>query len=365
MNIKSNFSHTTLNTVVQNNNMSFKGNCKTNPNEKGQYFLDENGNIVPNVKINGQKATLSDGSLFSGALIAENKKGDEVVLIYKDGYLQGSYVNDSLCKTYDSLKNIPVYIEPEVKEYSRGEGVRINSFKNNQLQNIFMHLYDEQQGVKRSVSQAPDGSYKMLDIHNGRIAAKSKLKGLNLESEIFDAQGRLVKSISTQGPLTFVKEYLYDKGIIRETGSKILFDIVGTPANSYQVTKPKIIRYYDFSSDEPIRVIKTGFQDAKHYLEETKKMQDGSVRTLRLELPAGKLNDAKNRYMIFTLKNDDKLVTQAVIGEEGKNVAYNVSAKDMPKLERAVLNTVMTAMEDGIDFDVQRVKDNLPKIYIF
>ena len=319
---------------------------------------------LQDVILKNGRAVLPDGSFFSGLLETVNKKGDKIAIKYENGFMKESFVNGSLHKIYEDLKNIPAYIGTNIAKYTRNQGVKIKTLENGELSKISMHLYDDSGKVKRTIEQNSDRVYNMLDIKDAKIIAKSKLKSLNLVSQISDNNGRLVKTVTTEGPLTFIMEHNPD-GTKTEIGSRMLYDIVGTPATSYKASKPKIARFYDKESTKPDRVIKTSFQNGKHVFEDISSMPDGNKRTLRIELPVGKLNDEKNNYIVFTLKNGDDTCYHAIIGEQGKNVGYNVSTKKMNELKKLMQKSIEKAQECGIEFDYQKVMENLPKILVF
>lgn len=327
-------------------------------------FTDENNQDVQNVILQKGKAVLPDGSFFSGLMETVNKKGASIAIKYKDGFMQESSINGVLYKTYEELKNIPAYIEKNVAKYSRDEGVRVNLFDKNGLSKIFMHVYDSDGKVTRNVMQNSDGIYNMLDIQNGRIVAMSQFKHLNLRSLIFDESGDVISRVHSEGPLTFITKFNPD-GSKTQVGSHILYDIVGTPATSYKPVKPKIARFYELFSNSPYRTIEAKFKGKSHILADEITMPDGTLREVFIQIPVGKLCDDKNKYVIFSLYENSQLITQAQIGEQAKNVAYNVARKEMPQLEQAVRETVEHALKSGIEFDYQKISDNLPRIYNF
>ena len=324
-------------------------------------FINEAGEEVQDVILKG-KATLPDGSAFSGVFEAVNKNGDKVTIKYKDGFKQESYINGALYKIYEQLKSIPLVVGKNPIVYSRSQGTRIKLVEDNAIVKMFMNLYDDKGRARRTITQGLDGVYDMLDIQSGRIAAKSKIKSLNLQSVIFDPNGNVAKSVTKQGSLGFIKENTAVNSA-KEVGGKLSFDIVDTPAFDYAIAEPKIFRRY--VNGEPIEEVTKDYRQARHILTSRQKHSDGSEDLLEIKLPKGKLSDNDNKYIFITLKRGDKVDCEAVIGEEGKNLSKNANTKTMKRLEKRVKSAISSAQDAKIDFDYNALLEILPKIHNF
>ena len=354
-----------MNFINNNYSFPFKANIgNTVAKQCIRKFISEEGKEVADVILSKGRAILPDGSFFSGVMETVNKKGDKISIKYADGFMQESDINGNFYKTYEVLKELPTYIKKDIACYKRNEGVKINQFGDNGLVGVHRHLFDEQGRVKRIVSQKVAGEYGAVDIKGGKIVSNSLLKGLNLQSQVYDQNGRLTKTITTDGPLTFIKEYL-PNGVKREVGSRVLYDIVGTPASAIKSVQPKVVRYYSADSDTPNRVINVGFKDLKHVLTDTTILPDGKTKTLKIEMPVGKLKDRASKYTIFTLEENNEVISQAVISESGQNVGYNISRKKMPELKKAANEAYEAAFEAGLDFNLDKLAQCLSKILVF
>lgn len=345
------------NNVPQN----IKSEVANNLENVARKFINEAGEEVQNVILKG-KATLSDGSVFSGVMETVNEKGDKIAIKYKDGFMQESYINDKLHKIYEQLKSIPLVTGQKPVEYSRAQGTKIKLVKDDAVVKTFMNLYDDSGKVRRTVAQGLDGAYDMLDIQGGKIVAKSKMKSLNLQAEVFDKDGNVVKNITKQGSSGFIRENVAGD-LAHEIGGTLSFDIVDTPAVDYVITNPKIFRRY--KNGEQVEEIKKEYKNARHILTSSKKYQGGSEDLLEIKLPKGRLSDKDNKYIFITLKNGNKVKYEAVIGEEGKNLSANANKKMMKKLEQRVKNTLGFAQDAKLDFDYKTLLDNLSKIFNF
>ena len=345
------------NNVPQN----IKSEVANNLENVARKFINEAGEEVQNVILKG-KATLSDGSVFSGVMETVNEKGDKITIKYKDGFMQESYINDKLHKIYEQLKSIPLVTGQKPVEYSRAQGTKIKLVKDDAVVKTFMNLYDDSGKARRTVAQGLDGAYDMLDIQGGKIVAKSKMKSLNLQAEVFDKDGNVIKSITKQGSSGFIRENITGD-LAYETGGTLSFDIVDTPAVDYAITNPKIFRRY--KNGEQVEEIKKEYKNARHILTSSIKHQGGSEDLLEIKLPKGRLSDKDNKYIFITLKNGNKVKYEAVIGEEGKNLSTNANKKMMKKLEQRVKNTLGFAQDAKLDFDYKTLLDNLSKIFNF
>ena len=345
------------NNVPQN----IKSEVANNLENVARKFINEAGEEVQNVILKG-KATLSDGSVFSGVMETVNEKGDKITIKYKDGFMQESYINDKLHKIYEQLKSIPLVTGQKPVEYSRAQGTKIKLVKDDAVVKTFMNLYDDSGKARRTVAQGLDGAYDMLDIQGGKIVAKSKMKSLNLQAEVFDNNGNVIKSITKQGSSGFIRENVAGN-LAYETGGTLSFDIVDTPAVDYAIANPKIFRRY--KNGEQVEEIKKEYKNARHILTSSKKYQGGSEDLLEIKLPKGRLSDKDNKYIFITLKNGNKVKYEAVIGEEGKNLSTNANKKTMKKLEQRVKNTLGFAQDAKLDFDYKTLLDNLSKIFNF
>lgn len=344
------------NNVPQN----IKSEVANNIEKAAKKFVNEAGEEVQNVILKG-KATLSDGSVFSGVMETVNEKGDKIVIKYKDGFMQESYINDKLHKIYEQLKSISLAGQEPIK-YSRAQGTKIKLVKDDAVVKTFMNLYDDSGKARRTVAQGLDGAYDMLDIQGGKIVAKSKMKSLNLQAEVFDKDGNVVKNITKQGSSGFIRENVAGD-LAHEIGGTLSFDIVDTPAVDYAITNPKIFRRY--KNGEQVEEIKKEYKNARHILTSSIKHQGGSEDLLEIKLPKGRLSDKDNKYIFITLKNGNKVKYEAVIGEEGKNLSTNANKKMMKKLEQRVKNTLGFAQDAKLDFDYKTILDNLSKIFNF
>ena len=345
------------NNVPQN----IKSEVANNLENVARKFINEAGEEVQNVILKG-KATLSDGSVFSGVMETVNEKGDKITIKYKDGFMQESYINDKLHKIYEQLKSIPLVTGQKPVEYSRAQGTKIKLVKDDAVVKTFMNLYDDSGKARRTVAQGLDGAYDMLDIQGGKIVAKSKMKSLNLQAEVFDNNGNVIKNITKQGSSGFIRENITGD-LAYEIGGTLSFDIVDTPAVDYAITNPKIFRRY--KNGEQVEEIKKEYKNARHILTSSKKYQGGSEDLLEIKLPKGRLSDKDNKYIFITLKNGNKVKYEAVIGEEGKNLSTNANKKTMKKLEQRVKNTLGFAQDAKLDFDYKTLLDNLSKIFNF
>ena len=344
------------NNVPQN----IKSEVANNIEKAAKKFVNEAGEEVQNVILKG-KATLSDGSVFSGVMETVNEKGDKIAIKYKDGFMQETYINDKLHKIYEQLKSIPLAGQEPI-EYSRAQGTKIKLVKDDAVVKTFMNLYDDSGKARRTLAQGLDGAYDMLDIQGGKIVAKSKMKSLNLQAEVFDKDGNVVKNITKQGSSGFIRENVAGD-LAHEIGGTLSFDIVDTPAVDYAITNPKIFRRY--KNGEQVEEIKKEYKNARHILTSSIKHQGGSEDLLEIKLPKGRLSDKDNKYIFITLKNGNKVKYEAVIGEEGKNLSTNANKKMMKKLEQRVKNTLGFAQDAKLDFDYKTILDNLSKIFNF
>ena len=86
---------------INTNNVprNIKSEVVNNLENVARKFINEAGEEVKDVVLKG-KATLSDGSVFSGVMETVNKKGDKITIKYKDGFMRESYVNNKLHKIY-------------------------------------------------------------------------------------------------------------------------------------------------------------------------------------------------------------------------------------------------------------------------
>lgn len=340
---------------------NIKSEVVNNLEKAAPKFINEAGEEVQNIILKG-KATLSDGSVFSGVMETVNKKGDKITIKYKDGFMRESYVNNKLHKIYEQLKSIPLVTDQQPIKYSRAQGTKIKLVKDDAVVKTFMNLYDDSGKARRTLAQGLDGAYDMLDIQGGKIVAKSKMKSLNLQAEVFDNNGNVIKSITKQGPRAFIRENITGD-LAYETGGTLSFDIVDTPAVDYVITNPKIFRRY--KNGEQVEEIKKEYKNARHILTSSKKYQGGSDDLLEIKLPKGKLSDKDNKYISIAIKKGDKVEYEAIIGEEGKNLSTNANKKTMKKLERRVKNTLGFAQDAKLDFDYKTILDNLSKIFNF
>ena len=325
-------------------------------------FVNKNNEEISDVVIKNGRAFLPNGSGFSGIMQTLNKKGDKVELLYEEGFMRASYINDVLSKKYEQLKSLPAYIKENLISYARKDGVKIACFRDNKLTDIYMHIYDGNGKVRRTVHQGASGAYDALDISNGRIAAKTFFENLKVSSKIYDDSGTLIREVIPQkGPLTFIKRYLPDGSRI-EVGAKILYDIVDTPASHYRPLNPKIVKYYSPNSDIANRVIQLRGQKMFNLLEDVSLLDKNRLRSLEIKLPKQRPDSSKNAYITITLSENGKTLARAIIDENGRNLAQN-DQNALNELKNALQQTIFAAKEEGLRFNYAIIEKNLSSIF--
>ncbi|HIQ89401.1 TPA: hypothetical protein IAA68_06230, partial [Candidatus Galligastranaerophilus faecipullorum] len=93
-----------------------------------KFFSDSGDEITGKVNLKGGKALLEDGSGFSGTLKTVNKKGNEISIGYKDGFMTHSSIDGKEFKRFENLESRPNVLGNPVIKYRRDEGVLIKKF---------------------------------------------------------------------------------------------------------------------------------------------------------------------------------------------------------------------------------------------
>lgn len=109
-----------------------------------KFFSDSGDEITGKVNLKGGKALLEDGSGFSGTLKTVNKKGNEISIGYKDGFMTHSSIDGKEFKRFENLESRPNVLGNPVIKYSRDEGVLIKKFDEyGNIQEEISHVYDK------------------------------------------------------------------------------------------------------------------------------------------------------------------------------------------------------------------------------
>lgn len=181
-------------------------------------FLDKEGNLIQNIKLEKGKAIASDGSLFTGVMETTTKSGRKVSFDYQDGFIIQSKVDGKLFKKFKNIDN-------QGHTIPRTKGTRIIEYDDNgNFITMSDHIYYDNGKIKRVVNKNkaidffPDG--KIQAIAKRYIDRHSELNEDNLSkfiiysAEIYDKKGVLVKEYLLGGADSKIIKYLPD-------GSKI------------------------------------------------------------------------------------------------------------------------------------------------
>lgn len=269
-------------------------------------------------------ALMSDGSKFSGFVNAVNKKGDDVLLLYKDGCPSESFVNGELFKKYSNITTMPIAAGVKSVQLPPQYGAKVLKMQGNNIENMYTtyHPYHVSSEL-RIVKTDSEGIFRAIDVKDGKVVAKSVIDGLYPKAQVFNSRGELVSAVANEGKYTIIEDYL-SNGSKAVVGGRLDFDVVSSSAARYKIKNPDFIRYYDNSMANPectLEAIKKPFSVFVRYVQDN----NGITRTFEAEIPNQKSGAGKQ--LLITIKDNDKEYVRLKIDpKDGKYpVSSNVS----------------------------------------
>lgn len=330
-----------------------------------KFFSDSGDEITGKVNLKGGKALLEDGSGFSGTLKTVNKKGNEISIGYKDGFMTHSSIDGKEFKRFENLESRPNVLGNPVIKYRRDEGVLIKKFDEyGNIQEEISHVYDKNGRVSRVYKNHANEWGTAVDFADGKVIAKTEFgkEGIK-KAEIFDKDGRVVKEIKGNPSAgTHSAVDILPDGSKKERIGYLEYDRVATPAAQYD-SKMRPIGVINYDSNGKMGNALELFDDGgRHTLQFTyaddsiysiiipkkKKLEEGDILLPRFDfIPS----DTDNAY-------------HARINASGKNThPGRFSDEQLISLQKHAREVIGRAKAEGIDFPYERAEEYLSKIF--
>ena len=196
-------------------------------------FTDTDGNEVAKV-VHEKGMMLSGDKPFSGTMEAVSKSGQKTKIIYEDGYMTKSYVNDKLYKEYYPA-TVFDHLEEDFTTLPRNKGVTILKYNEDGYQiSENIHTFYDNGKVKRTTKykeEARNSEIIAQEFSNGKLAAKAKYNGLETRHldklEAYDENGKITTKIFKQDGIWHEENYKNGIKIKERTSSNSKF-LLGT-----------------------------------------------------------------------------------------------------------------------------------------
>lgn len=331
--------------------------------QKGvKKFFDAANSEVKDVSLTKGKALLPDGSGFSGVLKTANAKGEKIELLYQDGFITKSIKDGNLFKEYIQLKSQPNVLGGNVVEYARDKGVEIVRYaKDGTTESVVKNLYDDTGKVRRSLSNdLINRTTTILDFNNGRISAKGSMNGGYLSAQVFDEQGKVIKTIKDKGSSFELTDILPDGSRVSRTGH-LSYDRIDTPIADMG-NGLKIQEYVEYApgSDDIVKSINVS--DGKAGLASLNLDADGV--NVSMNIPLKKIYSSHGivpRFAYIPNKQEDTIY--ACLDELGNNTAVKKANKEqLAFLSEQIKSLIQEAKDKGFEFPYEKAEEYLGQL---